>query len=132
MVMMAVALLERHPQPDEATIRAQLSGNLCRCGTQLESFARCKALALDGLAVGAGLLGWRAAMAPVVRELAQLPDGDIRAMATLFGVNISLALNTNLHSDRPDNLLQVIVHSIREPAAPDIGFMPAFGTASRT
>lgn len=127
-------------------------------------------------------------MAPVVRELAQLPDDDIRAMAVyltsfqaepaaalaadaqlqarattavaqaaalapqpgaaqrlfngacaachhdgdgpqLLGVNIPLALNTNLHSDRPDNLLQVIVHGIREPAARDIGFMPAFGPA---
>ena len=125
-------------------------------------------------------------MAPVVRELAQLPDDDIRAMATylasftaaspapaaepapqtaektiataaalapqpgqaqrlfdgacaachhdgdgpqLLGVNIPLALNSNLHSDRPDNLLQVIVHGIREPAARDIGFMPAFGHA---
>ena len=126
-------------------------------------------------------------MAPVVRELAQLPDSDIRAMATylasfqaaptepastavpqvtapalvaqaaaqaplpsaaqrlfngacaachhdgdgpqLLGVNIPLALNTNLHSDRPDNLLQVIVHGIREPAARDIGFMPGFGAA---
>ncbi|WP_298213347.1 molybdopterin cofactor-binding domain-containing protein [Acidovorax sp.] len=124
-------------------------------------------------------------MAPVVRELAHLPDGDIRAMASylasfnattepaadaaqarataavaqaaalapppgpaqrlfngacaachhdgdgprLLGVNIPLALNSNLHSDRPDNLLQVIVHGIREPAARDIGFMPAFGHA---
>ena len=127
-------------------------------------------------------------MAPVVRELAHLPDGDIRAMASylasfnvstepaadavqarealanaavaqaaalapqpgraqrlfdgacaachhdgdgpkLLGVNIPLALNSNLHSDRPDNLLQVIVHGIREPAARDIGFMPAFGPA---
>jgi len=127
-------------------------------------------------------------MAPVVRELAHLPDDDIRAMATylasfnqatepaadapqaratsaraavaqaaalapqpgpaqrlfngacaachhdgdgprLLGVNIPLALNSNLHSDRPDNLLQVLVHGIREPASRDIGFMPAFGSA---
>ncbi|BEP94606.1 molybdopterin-dependent oxidoreductase [Acidovorax sp. A79] len=124
-------------------------------------------------------------MAPVVRELAHLPDGDIRAMATylasftaatepaadaararataavaqaaalapqpgsaqrlfdgacaachhdgdgpkLLGVNVPLALNSNLHSDRPDNLLQVIVHGIREPATRDIGFMPGFGHA---
>ncbi len=131
-------------------------------------------------------------MAPVVREMAQLPDADIRAMATylasftapapltatatspatdatqaraaaaiataaamaplpgqaqrlfngacsachhdgdgptLLGVNTPLALNTNLHSDRPDNLLQVIVNGIREPASRDIGFMPAFGQA---
>jgi len=127
-------------------------------------------------------------MAPVVRELAHLPDDDIRAMAAylasfnqatepaadapqaratsaraavaqaaalapqpgpaqrlfngacaachhdgdgprLLGVNIPLALNSNLHSDRPDNLLQVLVHGIREPASRDIGFMPAFGPA---
>jgi nicotinate dehydrogenase subunit B len=122
-------------------------------------------------------------MAPVVRELAHLPDDDIRAMAsylasftahepadepqqlaqaavaraaalapqpgqaqrlfdgacaachhdgdgpTLLGVNVPLALNSNLHSDRPDNLLQVIVNGIREPAGRDIGFMPAFGHA---
>lgn len=36
MVMMAVALLERDPDPDEATIRRELSGNLCRCGTHVE------------------------------------------------------------------------------------------------
>ena len=31
MVMAAEALLRREPQPDEATIRAALAGNLCRC-----------------------------------------------------------------------------------------------------
>ena len=36
MVMQAAALLAREPQPDEARIRAELSGNLCRCGTHLE------------------------------------------------------------------------------------------------
>lgn len=36
MVMMAVALLERDPDPDEAAIRRELSGNLCRCGTHVE------------------------------------------------------------------------------------------------
>ncbi|ROZ66073.1 molybdopterin cofactor-binding domain-containing protein [Ramlibacter sp. WS9] len=118
-------------------------------------------------------------MAPVVKELAILPDEDIRAMATylaafntsapdddalakslviqagatqskllgtgqrlfegacsachhdgdgpkLLGVNLPLALNTNLHSDRPDNLLRVILEGVREPAGKDIGFMPAF------
>lgn len=123
-------------------------------------------------------------MAPVVQELAQLPDEDIRAMATylasfnaapepaadaatkaqaavaraaalapqpgqaqrlfngacaachhdgdgpkLLGANVPLALNSNLHSDRPDNLLQVIVHGIREPASRELGFMPGFGHA---
>jgi nicotinate dehydrogenase subunit B len=124
-------------------------------------------------------------MAPVVQELAKLPDEDIRAMATylasfsqatepaadavhakaqaavaqaaalapqpgqaqrlfngacaachhdgdgpkLLGANVPLALNSNLHSDRPDNLLQVIVHGIREPASRELGFMPGFGNA---
>ncbi len=36
MVMQAAALLAREPQPHEARIRAELSGNLCRCGTHLE------------------------------------------------------------------------------------------------
>jgi carbon-monoxide dehydrogenase small subunit len=31
MVLTAVDLLKRHPDPDEATIREALSGNLCRC-----------------------------------------------------------------------------------------------------
>lgn len=36
MVMQAAALLAREPQPSEARIRAELSGNLCRCGTHVE------------------------------------------------------------------------------------------------
>jgi carbon-monoxide dehydrogenase small subunit len=31
MVMSAIDLVQRHPNADEATIRAQLEGNLCRC-----------------------------------------------------------------------------------------------------
>ena len=31
MVMSAIDLLKNHPRPDEATIRAELDGNLCRC-----------------------------------------------------------------------------------------------------
>jgi aerobic carbon-monoxide dehydrogenase small subunit len=31
MMMAARALLDRHPNPDEATIREAISGNLCRC-----------------------------------------------------------------------------------------------------
>lgn len=123
-------------------------------------------------------------MAEVVRELAAVPDGDIRAMATylasfnpdtsneataaqakrvvadaaarqgrllgsgqrlfdgacaachhdgdgptLLGVNTPLALNSNLTSARPDNLLRTILDGVREPASRDIGFMPAFGDA---
>jgi nicotinate dehydrogenase subunit B len=120
-------------------------------------------------------------MAPVVRELAALPDSDIRAMAVylgsfngtsidrsaqealaarleaatgtrtlavsgigariyqgacavchevggapLFGSRPSLALNSNLHSNVPDNLIQVILHGIAKPAATDLGYMPPF------
>jgi carbon-monoxide dehydrogenase small subunit len=31
MIMTAVDLVRRHPSPDEATVRDELSGNLCRC-----------------------------------------------------------------------------------------------------
>src|ERR1700753_4165141 len=116
-------------------------------------------------------------MAPVVKELASLPDEDIRAMAVylasfnevshdkpealaakletstrvtfapspgarlyqgacavchevgglpLFGSRPSLALNSNLHSAQPDNLIQVILHGIDKPAFSDLGYMPAF------
>ena len=44
----------------------------------------------------------------------------------MLGVNLPLALNTNLHSERPDNLIQVILNGIQQPATQDIGFMPAF------
>jgi nicotinate dehydrogenase subunit B len=118
-------------------------------------------------------------MAPVVKELAALPDDDIRAMAVylgsfnehaidksaqealaakletstgtrtasalgarlyegacavchrvggapLFGARPSLALNSNLHSAVPDNLIQVILHGIAAPASSDLGYMPGF------
>ncbi len=50
-------------------------------------------------------------------------DGD---GPTLLGVNSPLALNSNLHSTRPDNLINTILNGVREPATQDIGFMPAF------
>jgi nicotinate dehydrogenase subunit B len=120
-------------------------------------------------------------MAPVVKELAALPDEDVRAMAVylgsfngaaigkpeqealvtrleistgtravsasspgarlyegacavchevggapLFGARPSLALNSNLHSAVPDNLIQVILHGIAAPASSDLGYMPGF------
>jgi nicotinate dehydrogenase subunit B len=120
-------------------------------------------------------------MTPVVKELAVLPDEDIRAMAfylgsfnqstigkqdqdalaaelealtgkkvvsasalgarlyegacavchavggaPLFGSRPSLALNSNLHSAVPDNLIQVILHGIASPVSSDLGYMPAF------
>jgi len=119
-------------------------------------------------------------MAEVVRELSNVPDTDIRAMAvylasftprqpqedavlaaqaiqraaaaqgalpghaqrlfqgacaschhdgdgpTLLGVNTPLALNTNITSSRPDNLLRTLLEGVRHPAHRDIGFMPSF------
>jgi nicotinate dehydrogenase subunit B len=118
-------------------------------------------------------------MAPVVKDLASLPDQDIRAMAVylasfnemaidkpaqatlaaqletgtkvavaaspgarlylgacavchevgglpLFGSRPSLALNSNLHSETPDNLIQVILHGVQTPASSDLGYMPGF------
>jgi nicotinate dehydrogenase subunit B len=118
-------------------------------------------------------------MAPVVKDLAALPDDDIRAMAVyldsfnanaigkaeqqalaaqfetstapglassvgaqlyqgacavchevggapLFGSRPSLALNSNLHSAVPDNLVQVILHGIAAPVSSDLGYMPGF------
>jgi nicotinate dehydrogenase subunit B len=46
--------------------------------------------------------------------------------APLFGSRPSLALNSNLHSAVPDNLIQVILHGIAKPAVTDLGYMPAF------
>ncbi|QHI99492.1 2Fe-2S iron-sulfur cluster binding domain-containing protein [Xylophilus rhododendri] len=36
MVMATAALLAREPEPSEARMRDELSGNLCRCGTHVE------------------------------------------------------------------------------------------------
>ncbi|WPP01736.1 molybdopterin cofactor-binding domain-containing protein [Pseudomonas sp. HR96] len=44
----------------------------------------------------------------------------------LFGVSPSMAANTNVHSDRPDNLIKVILQGIGNPAVKDLGYMPAF------
>lgn len=45
---------------------------------------------------------------------------------TLFGVSPSMAVNSNVHSDGPDNLARVILHGIQTPATRDPGYMPAF------
>jgi nicotinate dehydrogenase subunit B len=46
--------------------------------------------------------------------------------APLFGSRPSLALNSNLHSPVPDNLIQVILHGIASPVSSDLGYMPGF------
>jgi len=52
MVMQAAALLAREPHPSEERIRAELSGNLCRCGTHVE-IVRAVQLAASRLATDA-------------------------------------------------------------------------------
>ena len=42
------------------------------------------------------------------------------------GLNQPLALNINLHSARPDNLVRTVLDGIWQPAFPAIGHMPAF------
>ena len=44
----------------------------------------------------------------------------------LFGIRPQLALNTSVRSDRPDNLIRVILEGIATPAAGMHGTMPAF------
>lgn len=44
----------------------------------------------------------------------------------LFGSRPSLALNSNLHSATPGNLVQVILHGITAPVSGDLGTMPGF------
>jgi nicotinate dehydrogenase subunit B len=44
----------------------------------------------------------------------------------LFGVSPSMAANTGVHSERPNNLIQVILQGIESPANGDLGYMPAF------
>jgi len=60
-------------------------------------------------------------------------DGHFRSCITvavggapLFGSRPSLALNSNLHSPVPDNLIQVILHGIASPVSSDLGYMPGF------
>ena len=47
MVMTAVDLLKRHPHPDEATIKSELEGNICRCTGYLNIVKAIRAVA-DG------------------------------------------------------------------------------------
>ncbi|WP_153074015.1 cytochrome c [Paraburkholderia bonniea] len=44
----------------------------------------------------------------------------------LFGVRPSLAFNTNLHAERPDNLIRTILDGVTHPAKSDLGYMPGF------
>src|SRR6218665_829216 len=71
-----------------------------------------------------------AAQAPLPGPAQRLFDGACSAChhdgngPTLLGLNVPLALDSKLHGDRPDNLLQLIVHGIPQPSAHDISFIP--------
>lgn len=87
----------------------------------------------------ASLKGDAAAEAPAVTA-ANVPNPDGRRVfegackachadglgPKLFGVSPSLATNTNVHSDQPDNLIKVILQGISKPATQDLGYMPGF------
>ncbi len=47
----------------------------------------------------------------------------------IFGARLPLALNSNVHSARPDNLIRVILDGMADPANPARGAMPAFRSA---
>jgi nicotinate dehydrogenase subunit B len=62
-------------------------------------------------------------------------NGACASCHTGTSILSSLSLNTNLHSDTPDNILQVILHGVEAPAilaettgreAPEVMSMPAF------
>jgi nicotinate dehydrogenase subunit B len=44
----------------------------------------------------------------------------------MFGARLPLALNSNVHSPRPDNLIRVILDGMADPANPARGAMPGF------
>jgi nicotinate dehydrogenase subunit B len=43
-----------------------------------------------------------------------------------FGVKPALPLNTSVHSASPDNLIQVILNGVPQPASPELGYMPGY------
>jgi nicotinate dehydrogenase subunit B len=52
--------------------------------------------------------------------------GDAGQRPDVFGINSALAFNTNLHSERPDNLVRVIMEGVATDQAATHGAMPAF------
>jgi carbon-monoxide dehydrogenase medium subunit len=62
MVLSALDLLRRHPDPDEATVRRELSGNLCRCTGYVKIVEAVLAAAAGNGAAGNG------AAAPAERD----------------------------------------------------------------
>jgi len=48
------------------------------------------------------------------------------ASTHVLGQNLPLALNSNLYSERPDNLIRIILDGIQAPPSVEAGFMPGF------
>ncbi len=85
--------------------------------------------------MAAKVVSTAAQQAPLPDAAQRLFDGSCGAChhdgdgPQLWGVKRPLALNTNVHSDRPDNLLRIVLEGIQAPASRDIGFMPSFAHA---
>ncbi|CAI1616336.1 MULTISPECIES: cytochrome c [Serratia] len=69
---------------------------------------------------------------PLSSEGARLFSGACMAChaqekgAQMAGVRPSLALNTNLFADAPDNAIRVVLDGIQRPANAELGYMPGF------
>ncbi len=81
---------------------------------------------LDGAATATALSGRSVGARIYQGACAVCHQGD---GAHALGASRPLALNSNLHGDSPDNLIQVILHGIDHGAVGDVGAMPAFGTS---
>lgn len=88
----------------------------------LEGEAPAPATIKAALPVAANLANGRRVFEGACQACHSAADGG----PELFGVSPSMATNTNVHSDRPDNLIQVILQGIDNPAVKDLGYMPAF------
>ncbi|TFZ51212.1 c-type cytochrome [Serratia proteamaculans] len=69
---------------------------------------------------------------PLTTEGARIFSGACMAChaqekgAQMAGIRPSLALNTNLFADTPDNAIRVVLDGIQRPANINLGYMPAF------
>ena len=54
------------------------------------------------------------------------PASSSTVLGSEAGSNVPLQLNSQLHSDHPDNLIRTILEGIHTPATKYVGYMPAF------
>jgi len=50
----------------------------------------------------------------------------VRAQQDWFGIRPEMQTNTNIHSDKPDNLIRTILYGVQKPVNSALGYMPAF------